>query len=172
MIKRLIDEYSDALILALAAVGLVFSHALMSFSLVFMLLRVLFCNHQRLKTAPKTLLAVMLSFFALMLVGCLWSKDLEEALRQLNKNLPFLIVPLYFFTIPPFDKKKTQYIAALFVLSVVAGSLIGLVRLFFFDYADIRIALNFSSHIRFALFVCLTIGFACIYLLQRANTLS
>ena len=172
MIKRLIDEYSDALILALAAVGLVFSHALMSFSLVFMLLRVLFCNHQRLKTAPKTLLAVMLSFFALMLVGCLWSKDLEEALRQLNKNLPFLIVPLYFFTIPPFDKKKTQYIAALFVLSVVAGSLIGLVRLFFFDYADIRIALNFSSHIRFALFVCLIIGFACIYLLQKANTLS
>ena len=42
MIKRVIDEYSDALILALAAVGLVFSHALMSFSLVVMLLRVLF----------------------------------------------------------------------------------------------------------------------------------
>lgn len=172
MIKRLIDEYADAVILSLAAVGLVFSHALMSFSLAFMFLRVLFCNHQRIKTAPKRLLVVMLSFFALMLAGCLWSKDSGEALAQLNKNLPFLIVPLYFFTVPPLDKKKTRYVAALFVLSVIIGSLIGLVRLFFFDYADIRIALSFSSHIRFALFVCLIIGFVCIYLLQRGNSLS
>lgn len=163
MPRKLVNEYLDVFIIMLAFAGMIFSHALMSFSLAFMAARFLFANKQRLKETRKDLLLALLSYFALMLIASLWSENLNEAVKQLNKNLPFLIVPLYFFTINPLDKKKIITLAVGFVSFLIVSSLIALTRLYFFDYNDIRQALPVGSHIRFSLFVCLTIGFAGIY---------
>ncbi len=167
MPRKLVNEYIDVFIIMLALAGMVFSHALMSFSLAFMAARFLFAPKQRLKETRKDLLLTLLSYFALMLIASLWSENLNEAVKQLNKNLPFLIVPLYFFTINPLDKKKIIPLSLGFVSFLVVSSLIALTRLYFFDYNDIRQALPVGSHIRFSLFVCLTIGFAGIYWLKH-----
>lgn len=164
MLKKYANEYVDFAIILLALAGMVFSHALMSFALAFMAVRTLFANKKRLKESRKDLLAVLLSYFALILVGILWSENKAEALQQLNKNLPFLIVPLYFFTVPLPNKKQTHSLAFAFVVMLVVESVIALIRLYIFDFQDIRTALPFGSHIRFALFVCCAIGFLGIYI--------
>ena len=141
MLKKYANEYVDFAIILLALAGMVFSHALMSFALAFMAVRTLFANKKRLKESRKDLLAVSLSYFALILVGILWSENKAEALQQLNKNLPFLIVPLYFFTVPLPNKKQTHSLAFAFVAMLVVESVISLIRLYIFDFQDIRTAL-------------------------------
>ena len=172
MLKRLTTEYLDDFIIVLASAGLVFSHALMSFALVFMALRVLFADKSRLVACRKDVLSVLLAYFALFVVGTAWSNDFNEALKQVNKNLPFLIVPLYFFSVPPQSRKSLFRIVLCSVFFLVIASFIALVRLYFFGFEDIRSALPFGSHIRFSLFVCTAVGFLAIHLIKRYKEIS
>ena len=167
MLKELTKEYSDVFIIVLAAAGLVFSHALMSFALVFMALRFIFVDKSRLIACRKDVLFALLAYFALFIVAMAWSSDVNEALKQLNKNLPFLIVPLYFFAIPLPNRKSLFQIAFCAIAFLIIASCIALIRLYFFDVEDIRSALPFGSHIRFALFVCTATGFLAIRLMER-----
>lgn len=172
MLKRYANEYVDFAIILLALAGMVFSHALMSFALAFMGLRTLFADKQRLKQSRKDVLWVSLSYFVLILVGILWSENKAEALQQLNKNLPFLIVPLYFFSISLPNKKQLHSLAFAFVAMLIASSAITLSRLAFFGFDDVRNALPFGSHIRFSLFVCCAIAFIGIYVANHRKQLS
>ena len=167
MLKRLAKEYSDCFIIVSAAAGLVFSHALMSFALAFMALRFVLVDKSRFVACRKDVLLALLAYFALFLAGMAWSDDMNEALKQLNKNLPFLIVPLYFFAIPPLSRKSLLRISFCSIAFLVVAGCIALIRLYFFGFEDIRSALPFGSHIRFALFVCTATGFLAIRLMER-----
>jgi len=167
MLRKLAKEYSDCFIIVLAVAGLVFSHALMSFALAFMALRFILVDKSRFVECRKDVLLALLAYFALFLAGIAWSSDMNEALKQLNKNLPFLIVPLYFFAIPPLNRKSLMRISFCSIAFLVVASCIALIRLYFFGFEDIRSALPFGSHIRFALFVCTATGFLSIRLMER-----
>ena len=167
MLKELTKEYSDVFIIVLAAAGLVFSHAVMSFALVFMALRFIFVDKSRLIACKKDVLFALLAYFALFIVAMAWSSDVNEALKQVTKNLPFLIVPLYFFAIPLPNRKSLFQIAFCSIAFLIIASCIALIRLYFFGFEDIRSALPFGSHIRFALFICTAIGFLAISLMKR-----
>ena len=167
MLKELTKGYSDVFIIVLAAAGLVFSHAVMSFALVFMALRFISVDKSRLIACRKDVLLALLAYFALFIVAMAWSSDVNEALKQVNKNLPFLIVPLYFFAIPLPNRKSLFQIAFCSIAFLIIASCIALIRLYFFDVEDIRSALPFGSHIRFALFICTAIGFLAISLIKR-----
>ncbi len=137
-----------------------------------MALRILFADKQRLKSTRKDILFVSLSFFAMFVVGLLWSSDLSEAFKQLKKALSFLVVPIYFFAVPPQSRQNLLRLVGLALLGSVVLSLWALIRLYFFDYEDIRTALPTSSHIRFALIVCCEIGFLAIYILRNHSEIS
>ncbi len=172
MAKRFIEKYADEFILSLTIVGFLFSHALMSFSLAFMALRFVFAAKARLKSARKDVLFALLSFFCLFLIGTLWSENTKEAFSQINKALPFLVVPLYFFTIPTLTSESRKRLAALALLLTGISCAAVLLRLYVFGSEDVRQAMLFGSHIRFALLCCIAIGFCTIYVIRNRTTLS
>ncbi len=172
MRKDFAKQYLDCAILTVAILGLLFSHALMSFALVFMAVRTLFCDKSRLKATRKDVLWATLSLFGLYAVGLVWSENLSEGFSQLNKALPFLVVPLYFFTVQPLENRQRKGLFVFALLCTFVLSLWGLVRLFFCGYPDIASALPFGSHIRFALIVCIEIAFLMLWLLGKGKEIS
>lgn len=172
MAKRFIEKYADEFILTLALAGFMFSHALMSFSLAFMALRFVFAGKARLKCVRKDVFAALLSFFCLFLIGALWSENTKEAFSQINKMLPFLVVPLYFFTIPNLKAESLKRLAVIGLLLTGICCAAVLFRLYVLESEDVRQAMLFGSHIRFALLCCIAIGFYTIYVIRNRTTLS
>jgi O-Antigen ligase len=99
---------------------------------------------------------LILSLYFLHLVGLIYSSDFSYAMHDLRIKLPILILPLVFFTSEKIDNKTLRSILIIFVLSVVASSLISAAIFFgftsfeFYDVHDISI---FISHIRLSLMV-------------------
>jgi len=65
---------------------------------------------------------VPIALYLLMVVSCLWSYDVSKSLRGLERQLPFLILPLSFIFMPTLTRdsfKKILYLFAYF-LSVLA----------------------------------------------------
>lgn len=97
----------------------------------------------------------------LHLIGLLWTKDMNEGIKDLRIKLPILIMPLIIAGSMPLSSKQFRWLLLTFVASVFCGSMIsmsvllGLIQRNIYDIRDIFI-FNIS-HIRFALFTCLSI---------------
>ncbi len=106
--------------------------------------------------------AVLITVIWLLhLIGLAWTSDLQEGLKDLRIKLPLLLLPLVLSGSEPLSKKQFDWILSVFIASVFAGSLVsmavysGIIQR---DIRDIRDIFIFNiSHIRFALFVCLSI---------------
>ncbi|TAH40327.1 MAG: O-antigen ligase domain-containing protein [Bacteroidetes bacterium] len=110
------------------------------------------------------------SLWLLHLLGLAWTDDLQEGFKDLRIKLPLLILPLVLSGSEPLSKKQFQCLLSVFIAAVFAGSLVsmavysGIIQREIHDIRDIFI-FNIS-HIRFALFVCLSI----FILIQKANS--
>lgn len=97
----------------------------------------------------------------LHLIGLLWSNDLNEGLKDLRIKLPLLILPLVLSGSEPLTKKQFNWILNIFIASVFIGSMVSMAvyaGIIHREIQDIRDIFIFNiSHIRFALFVCLSI---------------
>ena len=97
----------------------------------------------------------------LHLVGLLWTSDLNEGIKDLRVKLPILILPLIIAGSKTLSAKQFRWLLLTFVASVFCGSMIsmavlsGIIQRNIYDIRDIFI-FNIS-HIRFALFTCLSI---------------
>lgn len=97
----------------------------------------------------------------LHLIGLIWTEDLGEGLKDLRIKLPVLLIPLFIAGSKPLTGKQFRWLLLIFVSAVFCASLISmavLVGIIERDIRDIRDVFIFNiSHIRFALFVCLSI---------------
>lgn len=79
----------------------------------------------RLLKENRAAIAFLL-IFGLSLLGILCAKDSMLAVKALQHKLPILILPLVIFTSPKLNVRQIRGLSALFVLSVLVVSLIGL----------------------------------------------
>jgi len=101
-------------------------------------------------------LVLSLMFF-LILLGLIYSKDLNLGFKRTVMSLPFLLFPIVFGTIKRFDKKELQLIFAFFLIGILFN--IGVGTWYYSQSAseDIRSISVFISHIRLSLWLALAL---------------
>ncbi|MDR1847964.1 MAG: O-antigen ligase family protein [Bacteroidales bacterium] len=176
-IKTLIHNLSfqdtyDLITLSAALCGLLYSYALLSFSLVFLAVRVLFVGNMREKwqkiSDNRCILIAFLSFFALHLISLLWTNDLKTGWLEVNHKLPFLIVPVALCVMSPV--KKNEVLMPLFVfylLLLFFGTMFATFRYVFDANADVRTLIPFANTIRFGINIAFSVALICIYLFSK-----
>jgi hypothetical protein len=111
---------------------------------------------QRLKD-NKVITLLLISLFAVHLVGLIHTSDFKYAFNDIRIKLPLLILPVLIFSMPALERKTRDYLFHFFTVSVLISTLISL--FIFFGWSnievhDIRDISPFISHIRLALLVC------------------
>ena len=103
----------------------------------------------------------LIGIFLMLLPGMLWTSNINEGLKLIRIDLPFLIYPFVLASIPPLKQRWYDALLKLFLLSVtlatIACAAIGLPRWMNGELSDIRQISLFISHIRFALLIALSI---------------
>lgn len=117
---------------------------------------------QRLKD-NKVIALLLISLFALHLIGLIHTSDFKYAFKDIRIKLPLFILPVLIFSMPPLEKKIRDYLFHFFTISVLVSTLISL--FIFFGWSkvevhDIRDISPFISHIRLALLVCVAMVIA------------
>ncbi len=107
---------------------------------------------QRLKKQPE--IWVFASVFLLHLVGLLYTEDFNYAAKDLRTKLPLLLFPIILGTSKKFSAKEIKLILFVFVASLIAKTLYGLLLLSGLTgktIADYQKLSGRFSHIRYAL---------------------
>jgi O-antigen ligase len=113
---------------------------------------------QRLKS--NTFFWILISFFALHIVGTLYTSNIERGLDDLRNKAPLLVLPILFFSTAPLTQKELKLLFHFFFLSVVVSSIYCFLVYAGFTHKiviDARQASVFMSHIRFSLFIAFAI---------------
>lgn len=150
-------------LLLLMAVSLPLSKAMMSVTTGMLLLNWLLegqfaIKMQRLKERTSVLLII--SVFAVYLLGLLWTNSMKWGLHDVRIQLPLFILPLVIGTSAELNYRQVKKIIYLFSAAVIIASCCSLWILLGFsgkivqDHRDISL---FISHIRFALLVNISI---------------
>ncbi len=159
--KKNYTFYYDILTLLVCIAGITLSRFLMNFGLGMLVFRLLALGSWKEKweniKRQKTILLVILSFFALHLVGLLWSENLSFGIDEVVRKIAFLIIPITIAAISPLPKETLRYTFWGFILAVLVGTIWGSVVLITTPYADPRDLIFSTSHIRFSLNTVLAI---------------
>ena len=139
--------------------------------MVFMAIRFVFADKSRIKSYSKDVLIAVFSFFALICLGMIWSGGGSEAWKQLEKSLPFLIVPLYLMNLDLQSRKNLKIYAWAYILSLFVATFIGMFNFLTIENPDVRTIMPFCSHIRFALHLTLASSFIVVYCIQNKKLL-
>ncbi len=117
---------------------------------------------EKLKRFSRNRLALGIAgIWLLHAIGLLWTTDLQEGTKDLRIKLPLLLLPLVLGGSAPLSRKQFHWVMGVFVASVFTGSMLsmavyaGIIQRSIHDIREIFI-FNIS-HIRFALFVCLSV---------------
>lgn len=115
---------------------------------------------KRIATSGKiNLIVLLVSFFALYLIGLTYTQDLSAGLNELKIKLPFLALPLIFLSSEALTKKELQLVFSGFLLGTLTNTLWCITYTHILHYAEtIRDASRFMSHIRLGLYLNMAIG--------------
>lgn len=95
------------------------------------------------------------------LIGLLWTSEMHEGIKDLRIKLPVLLLPLIIGGSRPLTNKQFRLVLITFVAAVFCGTMVSmavLADIIHRNIYDIRDVFIFNiSHIRFALFICLSI---------------
>ena len=111
---------------------------------------------------------IVCSVFLLHLIGLVYTSDIAYGLKDLRNKLPLFVLPFLMATGKPLSRNAFDLLMAVFVLFVLAASLVSTaILLGIIDHPvnDIRDISVFISHIRFSLLICLAI-FICGWILH------
>lgn len=103
---------------------------------------------------------IVLSLFAIHLIGLLWTSNFDYALKDLRIKLPLLFLPIVFASAIQFSKKTFDFLIHFFIAVVLITTFVSLYRylqirdIALFDKRDLSINI---SHIRFSLLICLSV---------------
>lgn len=103
------------------------------------------------------LLQAFVGLYLMMLVGMLWTANSGAGWGTLQVLLPLLCVPLVMLTTRPITGNARKAVLIIYVLTVLAVSIVGLVRWLTIPDLPHRDIVPNISHIRFALSCCMVI---------------
>lgn len=159
--------------LVLMVVGMPLSKFLMSVGQFVLAASFLLDGKFKIKTQwllINTPALVLCGLFLLHLLGMVHTSDYPDGWKDLRIKFPLFVMPILIATAEPLERKQFENILLLFLLAVFAGSMVSLAVLTGIIHrpvTDIRDIFIFHiSHIRFALFTCLSV-FIIAYLLWR-----
>ena len=87
-------------------------------------------KYENLKKNFITFLIIS-SIFWMSLIGLIYTQDFNEGIKNIQKNLPFVIFPLVLFSVP-FKHTNRQLLLKYFSYSVIIASLFALTKAFYF----------------------------------------
>ncbi len=162
-----INWFYAALILFM--VSLPFSEALISISGVLLLLASFFHRKRRpelLPLAQQKEFLLFSSIYLVYLLGFLFTDDQKWALYDLQKNIPFLIIPLSFIIAKPLSKEQLINLLKIFVVAVSLSALITVVGFYLNDETSVLRAQEFGfiHHIRLSMQVVFSLIILSVYL--------
>ena len=148
-------EVYDLVVLSASVVGMLYSPALLSFSLVFLAIRVLFIGRMGEKWEKikfnKGLLLALLSLFILHLVGMLWTSNLKAGLLDINHQLPFLVVPIAILVMSPLRKDVLKILFWVYVVLILFGTIWAMSHYLSDGRADVRKLIPFARTMHFGI---------------------
>jgi len=147
--------------LSLVAVGLPLSKAFMSIGGIVLAINFLIegdlkAKFKKLLESPVLLL--LIAVFIIHIVALLWTSHFDYALKDLRVKLPLLLFPIVIPLSKPLLKKEVLLVLGIFASTVILTSFLSTYEYFqmkdspSFDFRSISL---FTSHIRYALMVCL-----------------
>ncbi len=129
----------------------------------------------RFKRAFRNPVVLMLwGFYALHLIGLIWTKNLDFAFNDLRIKLPLFLMPLFISTIPPLTAKQFRSLFLFFIAATFASTIACLCVYFSWkdvNAHDIREISPFVSHIRLSLMVCFSLIISLWYISKSKNAL-
>ncbi len=142
--------------LILFMVALPFSEALISISGVLLLIAAVFHRKHRsklLSLPQQKELLLFSSIYLVYLLGFFFTDDRKWALYDLQKNIPFLIIPLSFIIAKPLKNKQLINLLKIFVAAVSLSALITMLDFYLNDETSVLQAQQFGfiHHIRFSM---------------------
>ncbi len=115
---------------------------------------------------------ILTGILLLHVVGLLWTADFSEGIKDIRIKLPLLSLPLIMAGSEPLSKKQFHLVLGFFIASVFAGTMVSmavLTGIIHREITDIREIFIFHiSHIRFALFICVSV-FALLYFIFSSS---
>jgi hypothetical protein len=118
---------------------------------------------------------IIVGILLLHVIGMLWTSNTAEGWKDIRVKLPLLSLTLMIAGSEPLRKKQFQWVIGFFIAAVFAGTMVSmavLTGIIHREVNDIRDIFIFHiSHIRFALFTCISI-FSLLYFLmyEKQNT--
>lgn len=158
--------------LLLFAAALPFSVALISLSAILLLLfSFISFNRDRFKASyhERKYLVFFVAIYLLHVLGMVFCKDLAAGLYDLNKALPFLLVPIAFLFGTKITTKQFRITLSVFFWAVVFSAFITLVK-FYLATDQLLLDAQFTGyihHIRFSLMIVLALAIQ-IYLMPSS----
>src|SRR6056297_1439019 len=117
---------------------------------------------------------ILVSFYAVLLIGMLYSKDWAFGIRYLRIELPILLIIPVIATSEKLSGNQLKIVLLTFCAAVFINTLISASILFGiidYTYTDIRDISVFISHIRFSLMIVLTIFILSYFLFLKKSNL-
>ncbi|MGQ7870810.1 O-antigen ligase family protein [Sunxiuqinia sp. sy24] len=159
-------------VLVLLMVALPFSEALISIFGVLLFL-ISFWYRSRISLANRFKqnkpLLLFSTIYLVYIIGTLFSTDFKWALYDLQKNIPYLIIPLAFIIAGPIKLKQLIKLLKLFVISVSVSALITIIDFYLQDEISVLKAQEFGfiHHIRFSFQVVFSLVISSVLLFQN-----
>lgn len=156
--------YIHLFVLCLFVVGIVCSKFLMSMGILFGLLNLIIeGKYKEYFTNLKNnrFFVSALTFYALHVIGMLWSDDLAYGLNDLKSKATLVVVPLIIISKPLVLRKSYKLLIGIFILTLLTTSIINYIVYHFygtqFNFTDARDMSLFNSHIRYAIMLVFAI---------------
>ena len=166
--------YLHVLGLSGLAFGLPFNKVVMSISMMFLVLNLLIEGDFKTywtKLKSNRGFILILSLILLTALSVFWSTDTAYGLHDLKAKLPLLVIPVVLAAKPIYNSKFINIILISFVGSVMMTSTInyGAYSQCFgsIEYDDIRGMSLFSSHVRYALLVVMSVAILIHFLVKK-----
>ncbi len=153
-------------VLSLFIVGVVCSKFLMSMGLLLGVLNLLlegdfYTYWERIKT--NKFILFILAFYALHLLGFLWTSNMDYGLDDVRKKTSLLLIPIIVGAQPMLGPKRWQRLIRYFLLTLVITAVANLIAYHFFaeklNLIDIRDMSLFGSHIRYGILIGIGLAF-------------
>ncbi len=148
-------------LLCVLAAAIPLSNFFMSLTQILLCINWVWEGNFREKFSSKKNNIVLISILSLFLIHIIWlinSQNIAYGLRDIEKKLPLLAIPLVLFTSKPLSRKQSNILLLVYCGAVFGGSFFGFVRyLIYGESINYRNIIPFISHIRFSINICMVI---------------
>jgi hypothetical protein len=117
-----------------------------------------------LKNKPALIFS---SIILLHVLGLFFTVDFGYAFKDIRTKLPIILLPLFLSTSEPIGKKGFQQYLILFVLAITLSTIINTIKIYTYDYVDLREVSRQVSHVRLGLLISLSLLIILYYVFRR-----